>query len=416
MRERFIFFYIISLVGAALSFFQRMAAAPYGGAGVSADAGYRAGLALWEKLPFVEAGQMDADRVIVFALAAAVLISAALLLNLLRLPGAARAATVFACAAVVWTTGPSALPAVAGAALAALGTTKQRANPVVIETAILCLLFAGLFWPQELIPVVAAAFILGFSFYALRLMERLAKLEQSAEGLAAQAGSLRELLGSQRRMVKSREQISRLEERNRLAARIHDEIGHGMSGSILLLEGADLVMDKEPEKARETMRKVTENLRASVEEVRKVLREERSSGTAVSLARIADELTAFEAEQPRIRTRLDTDGDMSEVNGAIWTCVYENMTEALTNVLKHSEATLFRVSLKNRGGLLFAEFADNGEQRDRSGHDGNAASIGIGLQNMEERAAMCYGRCFFRHESDGFHIVMTFPIKKGFDL
>jgi hypothetical protein len=30
---------------------------------------------------------------------------------------------------------------------------------------------------------------------------------------------------------------------------------------------------------------------------------------------------------------------------------------------------------------------------------------------MEERCALCYGRCFFRAEPDGFRIVMTFPLR-----
>jgi signal transduction histidine kinase len=260
-------------------------------------------------------------------------------------------------------------------------------------------------------------------------------------------------------MVKSTEHVSRLEERNRLAARIHDEIGHGMSGSILLLEGASSVMDSDPEKARDTIHKVTENLRDSVEEIRKVLREERSAGAEISLARIENELTAFEANHPNLKTNFVSEGDMGDVNGAVWTCVYENMIEALTNMLKHSAATLFTVSMKNSGGLLRVEFFDNGGNpgagrgnpkksesinsedggrertsigvdrtpdnygRKRLGVDnretpniGDAAEpvqkeikTGIGLQNMEDRVALCYGRCFFRHESDGFHIIMTFP-------
>ena len=202
-----------------------------------------------------------------------------------------------------------------------------------------------------------------------------------------------------------------------------------MSGSILLLEGAELVMDKEPEKARETIRKVTENLRESVEKIRKMLRDERSAGVEVSLARIEKELRAFETDHPRIKTQLTTQGDMGSVNGAVWTCVYENMNEALTNMLVHSSATLFRVSLKNSGGLLHVEFADNGGavKSGKSGGVGGAAGRpgakadarldviknGIGLQNMEERAALCYGRCFFRREQDGFHVVMTFPRREG---
>jgi len=245
-------------------------------------------------------------------------------------------------------------------------------------------------------------------------MERMARLEQNAEDSKTRAEDMRALLGSQRRMVKSSERISRLEERNRLAARIHDEIGHGMSGSVLLLEGAELIMDKEPERARETVRKVTENLRESVEEIRKVLREERSAGAEVSIARIENELNSFQTDHPRIEATLDIEGDITGVSGAVLTCVYENMIEALTNTLIHSDATAFRVRLKNSGGLLRVEFSDNGRKAGQIGEiQLGEIQPGIGLQNMEERAAMCYGRCFFRHEPEGFFVVMTFPRRDG---
>jgi signal transduction histidine kinase len=226
-----------------------------------------------------------------------------------------------------------------------------------------------------------------------------------------------------------------LEERNRLAARIHDEIGHGMSGSILLLEGANLIMDKEPEKARETIAGVTENLRESVDKIRAMLREERTTGAFVSLARIENELNAFSSKHPNIKTSFEKEGDMDEINGTVWTCIYENMLEALTNMLKHSAATLFSVRIKNNADLLLVEFSDNGrkakpdnaarteevrkegkeegkQEEDRNPTEGRLIKEikpGIGLQNMEERAALCYGRCFFRYEEDGFHVIMTFP-------
>jgi signal transduction histidine kinase len=349
--------------------------------------------------------------VIVAALVAIVLLSLGLLLNLVRKPVAGWIAHICA---------------------------------IVITIVVVAPLLSTMHWPGVMMGLILVLLV-GFSLYVLRLMGRLAKLEQSVQDNANRTEEMQEMLGSQRRMAKSTEHVSRLEERNRLAARIHDEIGHGMSGSILLLEGADLIMDKEPEKARVTIRRVAENLRESVEKIRKVLRDERSASAEVSLARIENELKAFEADHAHIRTRLETQGDMTDINGAVWTCVYENLVEALTNMLKHSSATLFRVSLKNSAGLLHVEFSDNGgESRsgtrtkggrtkgdDKTKGDGSSVQQdkqlqesesgelkkdgeiitrpGIGLQNMEERVAICYGRCFFRNEPDGFHIVMTFP-------
>ena len=419
MRERVLFLYIVSLAGVVLSFVL------HGGAEAS---GFTWGSAAF--LPWIGS---DPARMIIAFLAAVVLCSIALLLGLINRNAVGWLSEGAGLAVVLLALGSASLIMAGAVSVAILGSSKWKFRTIVWLVIAVCVLWVLLFLPSYffwsgLMVIIAAALLVGFSLYVLRFMEKLAKAEQAAEINATRAEDVWELLGSQRRMVKSTEHVSRLEERNRLAARIHDEIGHGMSGSILLLEGADLVMDKDPEKARETIRKVTENLRESVEEIRRVLHEERSAGAEINLARIENELTAFETDHPQVRTRLVKEGDMGSVSSAVWACIYENMIEALTNVLKHSAATLFHVSLKNSGGLLHVEFADNGgaQKNARSGTKRTVPGVsdhdtkrtvpgvsegrpGIGLQNMEERAALCYGRCFFRHEPDGFHIVMTFP-------
>ena len=431
MKERVIFFYIVSLGGLVLSFLQS------GGAllerrGLDAsvsEALGSAGLAgaPWTQIPLMAGSRPDSVQTTVAVLAASVLVSMALLLYLLRRDIAGRVATFCALALTIWAAGPASLPMAAAAAFSFSIIKNRRIVTIIFHVACFCAVHAAVFWPGPMI-IITTTLLSGFSLYALRLMEKIRVLEKHAEGSAGRAEEMREMLGNQRRMARSTEHVSRLEERNRLAARIHDEIGHGMSGSILLLEGAELVMDKDPSKARETICKVTENLRESVEEIRRVLREERPVGADVSLARIENELTAFEADHPHIKTRFEAEGDMGSVNNAVWVCVYENLVEALTNVLKHSAATTFTVRLKNSGALLRVEFADNGgapgglgsEEIDNGGRraaPGGPGSgeirPGIGLHNMEERAAMCYGRCFFRHEEDGFHIVMAFPRKEN---
>ncbi|MDR1043301.1 MAG: hypothetical protein LBL54_05285, partial [Clostridiales Family XIII bacterium] len=178
---------------------------------------------------------------------------------------------------------------------------------------------------------------------------------------------------------------------------------------------ADAVMDSDPAAARATLRRVTENLRNSADTIRAVLREERSAASEVNLARIQAELTSFEASHPNIRTELITGGDTESVAGSIWTCVMDNMTEAMTNTLKHSNATMFKASVTNSNKLLTVEFADNGAADTADGDGRRFAGEtpkGIGLQNMEERCAFAYGRCFFRQSPDGFRVIMTFPLKE----
>jgi len=139
-----------------------------------------------------------------------------------------------------------------------------------------------------------------------------------------------------------------------------------------------------------------------------MLREERSESAEISLAKIENELNVFSAEHTHVKTELVTSGDLSRMRQDVWLCIFENMQEALVNMLKHSESTLFRVEIEYGNRLVRAAFSDNGG---KGAGDSDTPRRGIGLQNMEERCALCYGRIFFRHEPTGFRIVMTFPLR-----
>ena len=203
----------------------------------------------------------------------------------------------------------------------------------------------------------------------------------------------------QKKFVQASEYTTRLRERNRLASRIHDKIGHGITGNILLLEGAAMMIDKDPYKSKETIRKVASNLREDVDDIRASLREEHSSVSKVGLSEIKTELSRLSSEHRNISTEVVTKGDMDNINYAIWFCIHENLKEAVSNVLGHSDATKFEILITNKDKLTRAVIKDNGEVSD--------FKTDIGLQSMEERCAEIGGRCFFSVEG-GFKIVMTF--------
>ncbi|MDR1797346.1 MAG: histidine kinase [Clostridiales Family XIII bacterium] len=349
-----------------------------------------------------------------------------LLLCTLRMPASFRIwALATSCAFCVLCAGAGALPLFAVVIPACVFFFFRGKNAFLVSLlAAVCA--GGLLMSMREAPdagwdVGVSLLFYGFTAYVLHLLYR---READALLLERRGGELeaaREGIEGQRRASRNVERVTKLEERNRLAARIHDQIGHGMSGSILLLEGAAGIMDRDPKQAKETVAAVAQHLRESVDEIRRVLREERSESAEMSLARVERALAAFEGAHTGFRTAFEPEGDLDAVPQTVWHCVYENLQEALTNMLKHApKATAFRVRAVNRDRLLRVEFSDNGGAApgDSGGADGSPGSgappaQGIGLQNMEERCALCYGRCFFRREPDGFHIVMTFPLREG---
>ncbi|MDR1292068.1 MAG: histidine kinase [Clostridiales Family XIII bacterium] len=392
MKERDLFLCVATLASAVLGFVR-------GGGSALADG---------NRSPFVTSGPG-----VVMMLLCVVLVCAALLSRSLLAPRpVASALSILACVSATLCSPHTALPMITISALSVC-CDYVGAPLLIAVTAASCM--AGLFIDAaDDTLVIASALIGAGAVYILTLLQKKNEARSDADTRGERVEELRERIGSRDRLASSIARISRLEERNRLAARIHDEIGHGMSGSILLLEGADAIMDDDPAAARATLRRVTETLRGSTDTIRAVLREERSAASVVNLARVRAELASFEAGHPGIRTELTTEGDTESMTGQIWTCVADNMTEAMTNTLKHSNATIFKVTVTNSNKLLTVEFADNGEAGQAGGGERrftDGAREGIGLQNMEERCALAYGRCFFRRGRDGFRVVMTFPLK-----
>ncbi|MDR0518495.1 MAG: histidine kinase [Clostridiales Family XIII bacterium] len=412
---------------------------------------------------------------IVAMLAVAVLASASLFARLIPLPApAGYICAVCACAGVVVFEPAGALPMVAATAVAVLaGVIRSAAALALAASAVMALYYIIIIlfhaipvpwtaldaaqyaaqdaalspptiapWTALAATLIISALIAGFSVYIVWILKKRERELRRLDERGDRIENLNATIASQSRSARAMEHISKLTERNRLAARIHDEVGHGMSGSILLLEGANAIMESDPAAARDAVRRATEHLRDSTDKIRAMLRDERTESPELSLARIRSELAAFESEHPSVRTSFDVDTGTDSVAGAIWNCIRENMVEAMTNTLKHSNATRFSVTVATNRKLLRAEFADNGSagSANGSGHRGGGAAGGsasgsmggggnsnangapsarpfdgarnggMGLRGMEERCALCYGRCFFRHDADGFHIVMTFPL------
>lgn len=247
------------------------------------------------------------------------------------------------------------------------------------------------------VVLLAGLFAAGF------LVERLARCRRVLEREKEENDALRDQISDDRRLMKTLQYASRLEERNRLAARIHDKIGHGISGSIILLEGAMLGMERDPASAKATVETAVGNLRESVDDIRLSLRSERPPKMEAGLSRLEAALTRF-SQAYSIRTAVHKEGRLEEIPQNVWECIQQNLTEALTNLLKHSDATSFQLKISVANRMVRVEFADNGRPA-------RPFEKGMGLENMEERTVMQGGRCFFQSGTSGFTVRQLFPLK-----
>ncbi|MBP1754900.1 MAG: hypothetical protein H6Q59_1298 [Firmicutes bacterium] len=234
------------------------------------------------------------------------------------------------------------------------------------------------------------------------LIDKLYVSMKSNEEQKEQMTELNKKLSDLRSLIKTLKYNASIEERNRIAARIHDQVGHGISGSIIMLEAALLNMKVNPQKAEEGMQKAVNNLRDGVDEIRTALREERVERYLIGLNEVNAMLEEFKVSYNK-STKLVTSGSLEEINLDIWACIHDNTKECLTNLLKHSNATDFVLSIQVFKKLIKVEYKDNGCM-------GDDFEKGLGLEAIEERTVNSKGKCFFHKGEKGFSVTNIFTM------
>lgn len=263
------------------------------------------------------------------------------------------------------------------------------------------LLAAMIFRPDNS-ALVTAVILTGIGFFARIAIERVEYFRALSEEQREQIDTLNGKIDALKAHSKTLRESAALEERKRFSMRIHDKLGHGISGSIILLEGARMNLKTNLENAEKCIDLVTENLRKSVDEIRAALREERPECVAASSASLREILERFSADYG-IKSEFSLEGDEERIPPNVWKCITENLTESLTNTIKHSSANKFALKIRVCNKIIRAEFSDNG----RNPH---GFTPGLGLEGIEERTSLCGGKCLFQCGIKGFVTINIFEV------
>ena len=97
--------------------------------------------------------------------------------------------------------------------------------------------------------------------------------------------------------------------------------------------------------------------------------------------------SASRYETSTLRFTFDTDGPIHDLPAAVELAVYRIAQEAMTNVVRHAQASLCTIRLYCADAHLVIEVCDNGRGLDK------VRPSGVGLQAIKERAAELNGQC-----------------------
>jgi two-component system, NarL family, sensor histidine kinase YdfH len=207
------------------------------------------------------------------------------------------------------------------------------------------------------------------------------------------------------------EDLTIVNERQRMARELHDTLSQGLAGLILQLEAADAhLAGKRPERAREILQQSMEKARGTLAEARQVIDDLRKPA-ADDLAEAVEQ----EAERFSMATGIECE-PLLEIGDDIPAQVAETairaISEGLTNIARHARAKNVTLKLAGNGKELEITICDDG-----LGFDPEAIQAGhYGLLGMRERVRLAGGSLNVHSESGkGTRIVIRFPLEEHVD-
>jgi signal transduction histidine kinase len=237
---------------------------------------------------------------------------------------------------------------------------------------------------------------------------------QSAHAPSAQQIELLQSIANQMavalHMSRLGEEVRRaavLDERNRLARDIHDTLAQGFTGVIVQLEAAkDAIARRRGRDTREHIRRAADLARHSLAEARRSVRALKPlalehGGLQAAFAALLANVTAgtgltaqFACSGEPYGLPLDVEESLLRIG-----------QEALTNVLKHSDAQHFHATLTFDATGIALGLRDDGV-----GFDPGERTDGMGLRGMHERAERLAGQIQVHTEpGQGTHILVRVP-------
>ena len=189
--------------------------------------------------------------------------------------------------------------------------------------------------------------------------------------LTAAFNEMVERLESERRDSALRALAAQEGERRRIARELHDEVGQALTAAMLRLDRVDVDEAKE-------------GLRTALEEVRDIARRLRPEALDdLGLRNALRALVASVARDAGLDVTPEIEPDLPSLTPEQELVVYRVAQEALTNAVRHADAGVLRLSLRQGSDEVLLRVEDDGR-----GFDSALVPAASGIRGMRERALL----------------------------
>lgn len=245
--------------------------------------------------------------------------------------------------------------------------------------------------------------VLSFMIYCMTDLfgTRVEKNENKIDDMRKAIQRLTKRLNENNEYIRQSKYTFKLEERNRISQEIHDKIGHSMTGALIQLEAAKRLMATDKNKAAELLQNAINISKDGIEQIRITLKNMKPPTEQVGIHKMKLFLDEF-LSRSDLKTSFTYEGNMDIISPIQWKIIHENVTEALTNAMKYSDATGVSVDIKVLNKLIKVEVKDNGKGTEK-------IKKGLGIIGMEERTASLNGNIIV-DSTNGFSVTTLLPL------
>ncbi|WP_180954227.1 sensor histidine kinase [Bacillus sp. M6-12] len=293
-----------------------------------------------------------------------------------------------------------------------IGYLASRQTSAWTFPVFLLILPGARYWSAESFTIFIVQYIDVFVFFAFGaclnvIVRSHIKREQLLEENTAQSNFIQEQNKILEQYAVKVEQLTLLEERNRLAKELHDSIGHHFTSITVGLDAIRYMLELEPEMAKTKVEGLAELSRKGLDEIRKSIHSIAPSEEDMPLSSQLEQIALEFAAHTGTFIQFQCFGEECPVSQQTKLTFIRCMQEAITNAKRHGHATEIKAFLTFRTDSIELVIENNG-------HTFIAGDLGFGLNAMKDRLEQLQGRLEITNNSTGqFSLICTVPVRRN---
>jgi len=198
------------------------------------------------------------------------------------------------------------------------------------------------------------------------------------------------------------------EERRRLRRDLHDGLGSALTSVTFQLDAASNLLDRDPQAVKTLLSELKAQMQASIADIRRLVYNLRPPilDEWGLVAAVREQVAQYQLNQ--VQVTVEAPETLAPLSAALEVAAYRIALEALSNVIRHAQATTCTIRFDLDNEALIVEVLDDGKGLPGDLH------AGVGINAMRERTAELGGTLRIERQVEwgGTRVVASLPLAK----